>query len=236
MTLLTLALVAQLAQPIQSGPSRIRQLTFADPEVGTVLYGISVPSDYDPQRPRPLVLALHPGGSGPYYGTSFMRSMWLSGLHELGAIIVTPDCPTRSWTDPVSERAVMALVQKVLGEYAVDRRRILVTGFSLGGRGTWFFSSRHADLFTAAIPMAASVGNEPTDRLGTIPSYIIHSRDDQVSPFAPAEQNAQTLEKLGRPIRFEALRGITHFEMGEYVDSLARAGRWIAERWDKRAE
>jgi hypothetical protein len=42
------------------------------------------------------------------------------------------------------------VVQKVLGEYAVFRRRILVTEFSLGGRGMGFLASRHADLCTAA--------------------------------------------------------------------------------------
>jgi predicted peptidase len=42
------------------------------------------------------------------------------------------------------------VVQKVLREYAVDRRRILVTGFSLGGRDMWFLASRRADLCTAA--------------------------------------------------------------------------------------
>jgi len=66
-----------------------------------------------------------------------------------------------------------------------------------------------------------------------MPTYVIHSRDDQVVPFGPAEKNAQTLEKLGRPIRFEALQGVTHYQMGGYVDSLRRAGTWVSERWGK---
>ena len=73
----------------------------------------------------------------------------------------------------------MALLQKVLAEYTIDRKRVLVTGFSLGGRGTWFMASHHPDLFTAAIPMAASTGDEPLERLATMPTYIIHSRADE---------------------------------------------------------
>jgi predicted peptidase len=130
---------------------------------------------------------------------------------------------------------VMALLGSVLDDYAVDRRRILVTGFSLGGRGTWFMASRHADLFTAAIPMAAPTGDDPIDRLRTIPTYVIHSRDDALVPFAPAERIARQLEQMGRPVRFEALRDLGHFEMGGYVDALKRAGRWIAERWNRQA-
>jgi predicted peptidase len=94
-------------------------------------------------------------------------------------------------------------------------------------------ASHHPDLFTAAIPMAASTGDEPVDRLAKMPTYVIHSRDDERVPFAPAEKNARELEKLGRTIRFEELQGVGHFSMGGYIDALRRAGRWVEERWAK---
>jgi predicted peptidase len=203
------------------------------PDGTTLLYGRVVPSDYDPKQPRPLVLALHPGGEKtPFYGAQYMRSIFLPGLRELNPIMVAPDCPTRAWSDPAAEKAVMALMDSVLGEYSVDRRRILVVGFSLGGRGTWFMESQHSDLFTAAIVMAATT-DEPLDRLAKIPTYVIHSRDDQVVPFAQAEQRAAALERMGRPVKFEALEGLGHFGMGGYTPALTRAGSWVAERWGK---
>lgn len=220
-----------LAQP---AAALIHQRTFSVPDVGTIRYGISVPDDYDPRQPRPLVLALHPGGERrPYYGSAFMSGIVMPALKDLGAILIAPDCPTRAWTDPMAERAVMALLQSVMADYAVDRRRILVTGFSLGGRGTWFMASRHADLFTAAIPIAGASGDEPLDRLGRIPTYVIHSRDDQVVPIEPDERTTLELERLGRVVKFDALQGVGHFDMGGYVDAFRRAGRWVAERWGK---
>ena len=231
--LLVPALLALLNQPTTRG---IHELTFRAPDGGDILYAISIPNNYDPRQPRPLVLALHPGGARMrYYGGAFMRQVIAPALRDLNPIIVAPDCPTAAWTDPVAERAVMALIQSTLDSYAVDRRRILVTGFSLGGRGTWFMASRHADLFTAAIPMAASPGDEPLERLATIPTYVIHSRDDQVVPFAPAERIARQLDEMGRIVRFEALQGLGHYEMGGYVDALRRAARWIEQRWQKQA-
>jgi predicted peptidase len=227
--LIALTLFAALSQ--QAAPA-VLQRTFVAPEAGRILYGISIPPGYTSREPRPLVLALHPGGERtPYYGLSFMRGIVSPALKELGAIIVAPDCPTRAWSDPAAEGAVMALLESVMKEYAIDRRRILVTGFSLGGRGTWFMSSRHADFFTAAIPIAGSSGEEPLERLGRIPTYVIHSRNDQVVPFDPDQRTTQQLEKLGRTVRFEALEGLGHYEMGGYIDALARAGRWVAERW-----
>jgi predicted peptidase len=229
--LIASALVALLEQ--STTPTALRR-TFVTQDNQRILYGLSVPPGYDAAAPRPLVLALHPGGERtPYYGLLFLGTVVSPALRDLGAIIVAPDCPTRAWSDPGAETAVLELVRQIRKEYAVDSRRILVTGFSLGGRGTWFMSARHPDVFTAAIPIAGSSGEEPLDRLGKIPTYVIHSRDDEVVPFAPDERVTLELEKLGRPVRFEALAGVSHYNMGAYVPALTRAGRWVRERWDQ---
>lgn len=200
--------------------------------VGQILYGISIPSDYNPKDPRPLVVALHPGGTRTrYYGSAYMQQVVAPGVRDLKPIIVAPDCPTQGWNDPAAERAVMALVEHAFNNYAIDRRRVLVVGFSLGGRGTWFMASHHPEVFTAAIPMAAATGGEPIERLATMPTYVIHSRDDQVVPFAPAERNARELLKMGRVITFDALFDLGHYEMVAYVDALRRGARWVADRW-----
>jgi predicted peptidase len=216
---------------IQAGAADFRELRI-NVEGRELLYAIALPDGFKAGEARPLVLALHPGGERTrYYGRAYAALVVRPAVSDLHAIIVAPDCPTQAWTDPAADRAVMALLEQVMKEYTVDRRRVLVTGFSMGGRGTWFMASHHADLFTAAIPMAASAGDEPADRLATMPTYIIHSRQDQVVPFAPAERNAQALTKMGRVVHFEPLSGLTHFEMGAYVPALRRAVRWIAERW-----
>lgn len=192
-----------------------------------------VPRGYDGTEPRPLVLALHPGGTRfPFYGGAFMDQVVAPGLYDLDPIIVAPDCPTQSWSDPVSEEAVLTLMKRVMAEFNVDPQRVLVTGFSMGGRGAWFMSARHTDLFTAAIVMAGSMGGQPLDTLGAIPTYVIHSRDDEVVPFGPAERGVRDLERQGRTVRFQALDGPGHFDMNEYVEPLRRAADWIADRWN----
>lgn len=218
----------------QTNGSSIQRSTFPIPGRSPMPYAIAIPRGYDAKDARPLVLALHPGGERiPYYGGAFVQQVVAPGLDTLRAIIVAPDCPTQSWADPIADQAVMLLIERVMRQYTIDRKRILVVGFSLGGRGTWYMQSHHRDFFTAAIPMAAALGGESVDDLATMPTYVIHSRDDQVVPFAPAERNAQALEKLGRSIKFEALQGVTHYQMGGYVDSLRRAGKWVSEQWDK---
>lgn len=223
-------LVALLAQP--AAPTFARG-AFKTPDGSTVRYGLAVPRDYDASRPRPLVLALHPGGGGtPFYGDRYLRSVFSPGLQGLDAIMIAPDAPGQTWTDTESEKGVMALLQDVAAKYSIDRRRILVVGFSMGGRGAWFLSSRHADQFTAAIVMAGQ-SDEPVADLARIPTYVIHSRDDERIPFDQAARRVEALERLGRALRFDVLEGVGHFSMGDYADALQRGGRWVRERWDK---
>lgn len=227
---LTLFLTLVAAGTAAAAP-RHTQRTLALADGTRVTYGLSVP-DGDPKTPRPLVIALHPGGSRPYYGDAFLQDIFLPGLETLEPIMAAPDVVGPSWTDPRSEQAVLALVDALRREFAVDARRLLLIGFSMGGAGTWFMAARHPDRFTGAIVIAGRT-DEPLASLGRIPTYVIHSRGDQVVPFPQAEARASALEKEGRPVAFEALSGIGHYEMGNYVDAIARAGRWIAARWSR---
>jgi len=101
-------------------------------------------------------------------------------------------------------------------------------------RSAWFLSARHPDRFTAAIVMAGRT-QEPLASLAKIPTYVIHGRNDQVVPFDQAETRARALEQMGRPIRFEALSGVSHFQMGGYLPALQRGGRWLGEQWARSA-
>jgi predicted peptidase len=202
------------------------------PEVGRVRYAVSVPDGYDPAKPAPLVLVLHPGGQRvPYYGAEFTRRVVEPALRQLRPIMIAPDCPAAAWSDAAADKTVMTLINDAMRAYAIDRKRVLVVGYSMGGRGTWYMASHHQDLFTAAIPMAASTRDLAIDQLGRQPTYIIHSRADEVVPFEPADRLARDLRKMGREVQFEALDDLTHFDMVSYVDALRVAGRWVASRW-----
>jgi predicted peptidase len=210
----------------------LHQLQADIPDAGRIRYAVSVPDGYDPAKPTPLVLVLHPGGERiPYYGAQFTRRIVEPALRQLRPIMIAPDCPPTAAAWANADTAVMALIADARRAYNIDPRRILVVGYSMGGRGTWHFASQHQDVFTAAIPMAASARNLEIDQLGRQPTYIIHSRADEVVPFEPAEDIARELRKQKRDVEFEALDDFTHFDMVSYIDALSRAGRWVAAKW-----
>ena len=223
------------------GPPSISNTVFEMPNGGRMTYGISLPADLANRgetdggrtESRPLVLALHPGGSAPYYGSRFMQQIVEPGLRDWNAIIIAPDVPARRWNNEQSEEAVMALVDEVMAAHKIDPERILVTGFSMGGRGTWYFATRHSDLFTGAIAMAASQGDATLDDLCSMPIQLIHSPSDEVVPFGPAQDAANELAARNHPSGLIQVDGAGHYNMGNYVEPLSRAGRWMWSQWEE---
>ena len=42
--------------------------------------------------------------------------------------------------------------------------------------------------------------------------------------------------EMGRPVRFQALYGLGHYEMYRYVDALKGAARWVGDQWRKSSQ
>jgi predicted peptidase len=227
--LLSALLLSMAELPQKSG---IYEETLETPDGDVLRYAISIPKGYQTGRPRPLVLALHYGGRvTPYYGKGMLEQLVEPGLKSLGAIMIAPDCPHRVWTNPESEAAVMALVELILESYTIDRSRILVTGYSLGGHGTWYMAARHPDLFSAAIPIAGSPPTGAVEQLGKMPLFVIHSRHDEVVPIEPTREAAKALEDRGAPVELFAVYGISHYEVPRFVNPLRKAAGWVKKRW-----
>ncbi len=224
-----------LAQP--SGPPEITESVFGLESGAEMRYAISLPAAYaeSPETPRPLILALHPGGRSVYYGSWFMQAIVEPALREWGAVIVAPDVPGRNWSVPDSERAVLALLGDVISRHAIDPSRVLVTGFSMGGAGTWYLATRNPDLFTGAIAVAARPTENALDRLESVPLHLIHSPDDEVVPYEPVEEVALELTERGYPVQLLRLPGATHYDMGAYIGPIRAGGEWIRERWEEEA-
>src|SRR5665213_3912834 len=144
----------------------LHSLSFQFADEHSVHYAISVPRNYSPSTPVPLVLALHFGtGAGDAVGAGgdVVRILIGPALTELGAIIVAPDSVQGNWSSPENEKMVIALLDMLLARYSIDRKKVLVTGFSMGGTGSWHFAEKFPDRFSAVIAIA---GRPPASASG----------------------------------------------------------------------
>jgi predicted peptidase len=191
-------------------------------------YAIVVPRDYH-RDPVPLILALHFGGDPRGAGHSMLQILIQPALAELGAIIVAPDSLGGGWSTAANERAVNALLAAVEKSYAIDQKKILVTGFSMGGQGTWYWADKYPEQFSAAIPISGTP--TPSAASWRIPVFAVHSRDDQVQPIGPTEQRIAELKKRGINAQIVVVNGIEHFETYKFVSGLRQAVPWVQQIW-----
>ncbi len=126
---------------------------------------------------------------------------------------------------------VLDLIEHIADEYAVDRQRILLTGYSKGGIGTWELAARHPDRFTAAIIMAGRPPPEMSALDWQLPLYVIHAREDEVLDFGTTEEDVIALRDRGAPFELHVLEGTTHYETQHFVRALHRSLPWLERAW-----
>jgi predicted peptidase len=199
-----------------------------------VRYAISIPENYSSSKPVPLVLALHYSGNPAAAGLAVLNRLVGPGLADLGAIIVAPDSLAGGWNTEQNEHAVNDLLDAVIASYAIDTKKIVVTGYSMGGEGTWHFAEKYPQRFSAAVAVA---GAPPASAEGwRTPILAIHSNDDEVMPIAPTRLRIEELRKAGVHAELITLNGITHYQTSGFVDALRSAVPWLKEVWKEESK
>src|SRR6266550_2787359 len=232
LSLLPISAAAQVADDPAERVPGLQDLELSRPDEPTIRYAISIPRTYSALTPAPLILALHFGVRGrdaAGAGASVMRTLIGPALEGLGAVIVAPDSVRGNWSSPENEKAVNALLDMVLANYAIDKTKVAVTGYSMGGTGSWHFAEKFPQRFSAAIPIAGTPSESAAG--WRLPVLAIHSRDDQVAPFGPTEVRIAQLQKAGVNARLILLTGITHYETDRFQPALQQAVPWLREIW-----
>lgn len=217
------------------------ETTIATSARGELFYTLSLPAEFDPSGgPYALVVALHYGFDRtapfpPYYGRGVLEGLVEPALKDLSPIIIAPDSHGEGWTEPAIGAAVLELCDAIIEDYPVDRNRTLLTGFSLGGLGTWHLCSKAENRFKTAISVAAAPSDSSAAAYPDVPLYVIHSEADEIFPIAKIEHSIDTLRARGTEVAYERLTGTTHYNVPGFTAALSRAIPWLEQHWEKQA-
>lgn len=116
-------------------------------------WSLLVPSKYSSKKSWPLVISSHGRGGS---GAGEMRG-WQGLASKHGFIVACPDMctathnrPTKSNLSPSQEddEVLMEIFETVCARFRVNRRAVMVTGFSGGGNPSYHSGLRHPDVFT----------------------------------------------------------------------------------------
>ena len=111
-----------------------------------------VPDSYTGGKAVPLVVLLHGFSEDPLCPAATCG--WADMAAQEGFILVAPDYLNDIASKGVAVDCVMTIVNETLENYNIDRSRVYLTGFSMGGMNTFFTSYMNAGVFAAAAPMA----------------------------------------------------------------------------------
>ncbi len=197
-------------------------------EVDGLLY---LPADYgrDAQRRWPLIVFLHGSGergTDPQRLTSIGLPQILQDRSDVPFVVVSPQLPPgEQWND--KGEMLDALIDSIGTQYAIDPRRIYLSGFSLGGFGAWALGLRSPDRFAALVPVAGgwekssdAVPSNICD-LAAKPIWVFHGAQDEVVKPAQSEVLVEALRACGSDVRYTLLPKATHAASGvmPYRDS-----------------
>jgi predicted peptidase len=195
-------------------------------------YTLAIPDGYTGQEPTPLIVSLHYGGEvTPFYGRGLLQSLIEPALRELGAIIVAPDSVAGNWANPTSEQHVLELLDYIETHYNIDTSKTLLTGYSMGGGGTWYLAPRHPKRFKGALAMAGRPQADSTTFDWKTPMYLISSAADEVVPLELTQTTVERLQSQGASVEFVVVEQITHYEIPRYGPHLRAAIPWIQRVW-----
>ena len=185
----------------KSDPSRVHEIAeffeertfpytagkFQDAEIK---YRLHTPNNFRYGRKYPLVIHLHGLGEA---GTD--NTLSLLHFHSILPVLVGPEsedffmlvvqCPpeTPAWNfNPAKDGTLdvlMAVMEHVIAENPIDRKRLTVTGVSSGGAGVWTLLTKYPNTFAGAVPTASSVPSHiPFEALKKTPIWTFITRGD----------------------------------------------------------
>jgi predicted peptidase len=170
-----------------------------------------------PDQTPPLILFLHGHGESGEDVNAVMKH----GLPKVVAqqpdfpfIVVAPQCPWHTWWPELAE-SLDALLDQVMTTYAVDPRRVYLTGLSMGGFGTWYLGATRPQRFAAIAPICGGGYwfhgfPDQVRTLKATPVWAFHGAKDEIVPLAASEQLVETLQACGGDVRFTVYPDATH--------------------------
>ncbi len=115
-----------------------------------------------------------------------------------------------SWRGAANERLVIACLDDVEKNFAVDEDRIILSGLSFGGRGTWEIGANHRHRFAALVPMSSDTAYEVAGRLTNIPIWAFHYSGDPIMSAAGSERMVRKIQEAGGNARLTEFNSFGH--------------------------
>ncbi len=211
-------------------------------------YSIYVPDKPPPKRGYGLTLLLHSLGAN-YNQFAGSNNQSQLGERGPGSIVITPSGRgTDGWYYGVAGADTFEVWADVARRFELDPSYSAISGYSMGGYGTYKLATQYPDLFAAGQPVVGPPGsgvwvppNDPvsggaasnTNRmlasLRHVPFMMWVGAADELVPLAGTTAQAQTFDDLGYRYIFDVFPTADHLALAGN-DSYQPAADFLGER------
>lgn len=208
-------LISSFAEQPASPPTKKQQeMKFEKRIVKTVKlnYLLYLPKNYNTKEKFPLILFLHGMGERG----DDLNKLKVHGIPKIVEqkddfpfIAVSPQCPADSWWTAETD-ALNALLKDVVKKYSVDKKRIYLTGLSMGGFGTWSLAIAYPEWFAAIVPICGGGDPEKVSAIKDIPVWVFHGAKDNLVKLEQSERMVNALKQIGGNVKFTVYPDAEH--------------------------
>lgn len=203
---------------------------------------VYVPADYDPDEAYPLIVFLHglgeSGSDGLSQTTAGLGNAIRKNPDRFPCLVYFPQSPSRQWWSAVDGRVtatnsfehVTDGIDRVLDLYHVDEDRVSLTGLSMGGYGTFAYGAKHADRFSAFMPVCGGGDVEGAAELARRPMWVFHGEADGVISVDKSKQMVDATRKQGGNVKFTTYPGVGHNSWDKAYSADQKAIEWLLEQ------
>jgi poly(3-hydroxybutyrate) depolymerase len=171
-------------------------------------YVLFIPRNYTADKKWPVILYLHGAGErgtdGVLQTTIGLGPFVKERAATFPFFVVFPQCEDTqgriltAWSasSPDGRRA-LAILASVEREFAINSNRRVLTGWSMGGYGTWSLGAAQPKHWSALVPVAG--GGDPAwaSSLKNIPIWSFEGANDQVVPTRESLQMIDAIRAAG---------------------------------------
>lgn len=208
-------------------------------------YGLYLPSRYRPESASPATFWLHYNGGEAHDVAAVVPGILRQLGEQRGNIVISPS--GRGDGTPYVGRGhedFLEVYDDALSSFSVDPDRVYISGYSLGGFGTYLLGLLYPDRFAAAFPtVGPAAAGEPTflpqaimpadmtlmdifENARNLPFVMYHGTSDEIIPYADVTQQALRFTELGYRHRFYQFPGAEHYTFA-IVDEWTAAGGYM---------
>lgn len=164
-----------------------------------------LPKDYGQKvEPWPLILFLHGGGECGNDLEVVKRNgipKIVEEMEDFPFIAISPQCSEGTRWGNHLETLIM-LLDNIIEKYNVDKKRVYLTGISMGGYGTWRLAANYPEKFDAIVPICGGGDPQWAQFLKDTPIWVFHGAKDDIIPISESEIMVNALRELGNNVKF----------------------------------